>query len=149
MPIIKSYRKQLVAKFRTRRDQALVIVGRQAVGFVKPLVPVDSGFLRSSITFATAEVPASPTREAGASSVKRKGKTVAGKHAGKTITATLNDVVKQPSAGHVVIGTNVHYAPHIEYGTVKIKRQPFLRPGVLNNKQILANTFAKAFKGLG
>ncbi len=138
MAIIKSYRKQLIAKYRTKRDQALVVVGRQAVGFVKPLVPVDSGFLRSSITFATSKVKAKPTSEAG-----KKGKNI-----GKTITATLDVVVEQPGDGHVVIGTNVHYAPHKEYGTTKMAATPFLRPGVLTNKQILATTFAKMMKGL-
>ena len=106
MAIIKSYRKQLIAKYRTKRDQALVVVGKQAVGFVKPLVPVDTGNLRASI-------------------ISEPGET-----------------------GHITIGTNVHYAPHVEFGTVKMGAQPFLRPGILNNKQILATTFAKMMKGL-
>ena len=141
---IKSNRKQLAAKFRTKRDQALVIIGRQAVGFVKLLVPVDSGFLRSSVAFATADTKAVATREPG-----KKGKNI-----GKTVTAPLDVLVEQPGGGHVVIGTNVHYAPHIEYGTRTgttgqyTAGQPFLRPGVLNNKQILAATYAKAMKGL-
>ncbi len=129
MAIIKSYRKQLIAKYRTKRDQALVVVGKQAVGFVKPLVPVDTGNLRSSITFATSKVKAKPTSENG-------------------FTASLDVAVEQPDDGHVVIGTNVHYAPHKEYGTTKMAATPFLRPGILNNKQILATTFAKMMKGL-
>ena len=133
MAIRKSYRKQILARMKTKRDQALVIVGRQAIGFVKPLVPVDCGFLRSSITFATSTEPGKPTREAG------KG--------GGSITAPISVVPEKPGEGHVVIGTNLHYAPHIEYGTVKMSAQPFLRPGILNNRKALAQTYAKAMKG--
>lgn len=32
---------------------------------------------------------------------------------------------------YVEIGTNVVYAPHVEYGTKHSAAQPFLRPGVL------------------
>ena len=135
MAIRKSYRKQILARMKTKRDQALVIVGRQAIGFVKPLVPVDSGFLRSSITFATTmKSSAKPRVPAKA---KRAG-----------ITEAAEKIGSPEEIGHVVIGTNVHYAPHIEYGTVKTSAQPFLRPGILNNKQELANTFAKAMKGI-
>ena len=30
----------------------------------------------------------------------------------------------------VYIGTNVEYAPYVEYGTVRQKAQPYLRPGI-------------------
>lgn len=29
-----------------------------------------------------------------------------------------------------VIGTNVHYAPHVEFGTVRMRAQPYLRPAL-------------------
>lgn len=29
-----------------------------------------------------------------------------------------------------LIGTNVHYAPHVEYGTFRMRAQPFLRPAL-------------------
>ena len=30
----------------------------------------------------------------------------------------------------IYIGTNVEYAPYVEYGTVRQKAQPYLRPGI-------------------
>ena len=30
----------------------------------------------------------------------------------------------------VRVGTNVHYAPYVEYGTVKMRAQPFLNPAL-------------------
>ncbi len=30
----------------------------------------------------------------------------------------------------VYVGTNVEYAPHVEYGTVKMKAQPYLKPAM-------------------
>lgn len=35
------------------------------------------------------------------------------------------------------IGTNVHYAPHVEFGTVRMKAQPYLRPALQNNEDKL------------
>ena len=32
------------------------------------------------------------------------------------------------------VGTNVDYAPHLEYGTVKMAAQPYLRPSLDSNK---------------
>lgn len=29
-----------------------------------------------------------------------------------------------------LIGTNVHYAPHVEFGTFRMRAQPFLRPAL-------------------
>lgn len=34
-----------------------------------------------------------------------------------------------------IVGTNVEYAPHVEYGTKKWKGQPFLRPSVLEQAE--------------
>lgn len=47
----------------------------------------------------------------------------------------------------VYIGTNVEYAPHVEYGTIHQKAQPFLRPAATEHtstyKQIIEDEFAK------
>ena len=41
----------------------------------------------------------------------------------------------------VRIGTNVHYAPHVEYGTYKMSAQPYLRPAVDENRKKLVSMF--------
>lgn len=35
--------------------------------------------------------------------------------------------------GQVQIGTNVEYAPYVEYGTSRMKAQPYLEPAILDN----------------
>jgi len=37
------------------------------------------------------------------------------------------------------VGTNVHYAPYVELGTVKMKAQPYLRPALDENKNKLGD----------
>lgn len=73
-----------VAKELSRRA---VRVGAAA----KHLCPVDTGRLRSSITWRLA--------------------------------ADARGLV-------ALIGTNVHYAPHVEFGTSRARAQPFLRPAL-------------------
>ncbi len=143
MAIRKSYRKQLIAKIRTKNEQALVVVGRQAVGFVKAIMTekniVDTGNLRASIVSATSMKAETPG-------------TVGGKKGAKIALPGVK--LEQPDEGHVVIGTNVSYAAHIEFGTRHghtgrfTESRPFLRPGVLNNKKALGATYAKMMKGL-
>ncbi len=73
-----------VGKFVAKRT---IQVNRGA----KRLAPVDTGRLRSSITFE----------------IGQSGTFIVGR-----------------------VGTNVHYAPHLEYGTVKMRARPFLRPAL-------------------
>lgn len=40
-----------------------------------------------------------------------------------------------------IISTNLEYAPYVEFGTVKMKAQPYLRPAEeLNRKTVIENT---------
>lgn len=48
----------------------------------------------------------------------------------------------------VYIGTNVEYAPHVEYGTVKQKAQPFLRPAATEHSQTYKQIIIDAFAGI-
>jgi len=47
----------------------------------------------------------------------------------------------------VEIGTNVEYAPAIEFGTSKQPAKPFLFPAFNGNKQKILKELAKALKG--
>ena len=101
--------------FESLFDKA-VFTGLEAVGFMleshaKRLVPVDTGRLRGSITYAT----------------QRKTGQV-------TAPAQSGDEVSRPTDEHTLhVGTNVEYAPHVEYGTVRSQAQPYLRPAIDNN----------------
>ena len=48
----------------------------------------------------------------------------------KTTTASDGDLRVSPKDKEAYVGTNVDYAPHIEFGTRKQAAQPFLRPAV-------------------
>lgn len=117
-------------KMRRAVPKALMIVGAQAVTLVKELVPVDTGLLKSSITFATSLGREKATTEKG-------------------VLAEEKDLIEKPDDKlSLKIGTAVEYAPHVEFGTVKMKRQPFLRLGILSNRNVLGRLFAKAMRGL-
>jgi HK97 gp10 family phage protein len=48
----------------------------------------------------------------------------------------------------VYIGTNVEYAPHVEYGTIKQKAQPFLRPAATEHTSTYKQIILDAFSGI-
>ena len=141
MAIKKSNRKVVNTRIKSVLEDALIVIGHQAVGFVRPLVPVDTGNLRSSITFATV-------------GFKSAAESVDG------FTANSSDLVETPNEpSHLFIGTNVEYAAHQEFGTNRkgnnqtrqgnrLKRRSFLRLGVLKHRKELGSTFAKTMKGL-
>ena len=133
--------ERIKKKYRSAVPKALTIVGAQAVTFVKDLTPVGTpestgikgyagGLLKSSIAFATTL--------ADAKAVKEEKK-----------TAQQEDLISPPDdMFSLKIGTAVHYAPHVEYGTVKMTAKPFLRDGVLSNQNVLGKLFAKSMQGL-
>jgi HK97 gp10 family phage protein len=53
---------------------------------------------------------------------------------------------------HAKVGTNVEYSIWVEAGTSKMAAQPYLRPGLDNNKrkveQYMGQVFAAAIKGV-
>lgn len=46
----------------------------------------------------------------------------------------------------VVVGTNVEYAPYVEFGTYKAKAQPYLRPAVDKNRSKIKTLFNEVYK---
>ena len=58
-----------------------------------------------------------------------------------------NSITHDVDGKEVYIGTNVEYAPPVEYGTVKQRAQPFLVPAATEHdstyKQIIQDEFAK------
>ena len=84
----------------------------------KRLFPVDTGRLRSSISTNWDDSGMGRARVAPPSE--------------------SNDGVSQPSKRQgeicvVRVGSNVEYAPYIEYGTRKMSPQPFLEPSIKGN----------------
>ena len=58
------------------------------------------------------------------------------------LRASITPVIESWAAGYM--GTNTHYAPHVEYGTRKMDAQPFLEPAFLEGKRVASKVFGKA-----
>ncbi len=48
-----------------------------------------------------------------------------------------NSITYRVTGNRCKVGTNVHYGPHQEFGTCKMKAQPYLRPALQNNEDKL------------
>ena len=58
------------------------------------------------------------------------------------LRASITPVIESWAAGYV--GTNTHYAPHVEYGTRKMDAQPFLEPAFIEGKKQASKIFGQA-----
>ena len=122
--------------FDTAMERGLVAIGSHLERAAELLAPVATGRLAGSITYAAR----------GGRSGVRGGE------------AKPQDKVRMPrKKSEVWIGTNVEYAPHVEYGTNQMRKksfgtvaQPFLRPALDNNRkevtQILSRELSKAIR---
>jgi HK97 gp10 family phage protein len=65
----------------------------------------------------------------------------------------INSVGFKVSGDQVSIGTNVEYAPYLEYGTTKMPARPAFRPALDQKRKFLvalwADIYAKVFKVMG
>ena len=94
-------------------EKALTEIGIVIEGQAELLAPRDTGRLAGSITYAT-----------------RQGQSQA------RAPATNRDRIRKPTSKHEVnIGTNVEYAPYIEYGTRRGKKQSYLRSALDKNRK--------------
>lgn len=71
-----------------------------------------TGRLRASITYATKTEHSSPEGEAEAGDADLRG---------------------EPDEDKVYVGTNVEYAPYVEFGTTRMRARPYLKPALMNH----------------
>ena len=95
----------VLKEFRHKVQLALRLIGEQAEGYAKEDCPVDTGRLRNSITYATAT-------EQGAANVDKRNKAGSVPQDAK---ASDYKTKGTPEDDSVYIGTNVEYAPYIEF----------------------------------
>ena len=120
--------------------RALEMIGLQAEGYAKEELSkpkphadgsvrpnVDTGRLRNSITYATAD-----------------------SHSEGSFPAESSDyaVHSTPESDEVAIGTNVEYAPYIEEGTSRSSAYPYLRPAVQEHIEEYRRIVLDQLKGL-
>jgi hypothetical protein len=102
---------------------ALYIIGAKAADYAAGLAPVDTGLLKNSMTFAMS----------GEEPILKKYSSDDGEKEGEYSGAVPKDEMMA-----VYVGTNVEYAPHIEYGHKTrsgktVKGKPFLKPAIENH----------------
>lgn len=155
---VKNHLKEYKGAFATALDRSLVRIGLSAEGYAINLCPVDTGYLRNSITFALSGESANKT--AYRAKVKKGAKP--GQYSG-----TAPD---EPKGKAVYIGSNVEYAAHVELGTGNNnvggrptpwayqddkgnwhhtngqRAQPYLRPALANHLRTYKNIIKDEFE---
>jgi HK97 gp10 family phage protein len=130
--------------------RALEAVGLAAEGYAKRLCPVDTGRLRNSITHAIAgEAPAVKKYAPNAVHASTKATKKVGT-AGQPVEDTSEgeyEGVTPREKNTVYIGTNVVYAPYVETGSSRGKKQPFLKPAIQNNMDEYKKIFQRYLGG--
>lgn len=108
----KSNSKEVKEALHEAVEMGLEAVGLQAAGYAQLLCPVDTGRLRNSIVYTTAES--------------------GGSKGGLGEPARPEDMSPHstPDKGTVVIGTNVEYAEIIELGGSKQAPKGYLNPAM-------------------
>lgn len=136
MADVQSNRAEHDRRFDKAVKKALRLVGGQAERAAKETITemgaVDTGFLRNSITWALAgEAPNAQSYQ------DDKGKQ----------TGEYGDKLPAEHGGDyaVYVGTNVYYAPYVEYGTRKMPARPFLASSIKMSQHTLEELFAEAF----
>lgn len=135
----KSNRGEVEKKVEEATKKALRLVGGQAERYAKETISdmkaVDTGFLRNSITFALGGESAEIETYTDDNGEKR------GHYSG---TAPVDG-----KGEHAVwIGSNVYYAPYVEFGTVKVDPRPFLSDSIQAHQSEYERLFKEAFSHL-
>ena len=119
----------------------LEIIGLKAEGYAKLKAPTDTGLLKNSITHAVGGQSTAISKYHGERESKYGKKGIPfGSYSGGS--------VGDSSEKAVYIGSNVEYAPYVEYGTQRSRAQPFLKPAVSEHigeyKSIIENELKNA-----
>ena len=135
----KSNVKQHLADVERATEAALEMIGGIVESAAKEKLTengsVDTGLLRNSITHALGGEKAAIDQYTA-----DKG--------GETGSYDGNAPKDGKGERSVLIGTNVHYAPHVELGTVHSRAKPYLRPAVEENRDKIQKAIQLAFRNV-
>lgn len=141
---LTSHKDDVIRAMEEAIDRGMEMIGLQMEGYAKEELSkpwehktpnklgetfrptVDTGRLRGSITYATNNSHSSGQAPAEASDYATHG---------------------MPKRGEVVIGTNVEYGPHIEFGTSKMAARPYLRPALQDHLDEYKKMILSQLKG--
>ena len=158
---ITSNRAKVESEVTQAINRALEICGGKAETYAKKLCPVDTGYLRNSIAHG---------RTGGKMSIDTYRSDNGGKRNRPIRSGKYEKSIPESDMPTMIIGTNVEYAPYVEFGTgvrgqstnkntkiaVSYKQdwagqsaQPFLAPALRNNKDRIESTiFRKVIEGI-
>lgn len=115
---VKDNSKEILAAIAQARERALEKIGLVAECDAKRLCAVDTGRLRNSITHVMS------------------GESVSFSYSDDNgNNYSVNASAPSDEIKSVYIGTNVEYAPSVEFGTRKQSAKPFLRPAATGKAQ--------------
>lgn len=132
MKIKNDRRQEVLTALEEQVKTGLKAVGMQAVSDVtRDPIPVDTGLMKNSITYAISGEP-----PAIGSYMGSKGKS--GSYSGSA---------PEDKVPTLYIGTNVHYAKYLEFGTSKMTARPFMMPKLKANLGHYKEILKKCLKG--
>lgn len=112
-------------------NKTMFEVGLVVEGQAKLLCPIDYGYLAASINVQAGTGQGTELSQVKPNPNKEK---VAKKDQHQSFWEEMPEgfkkITKPESDMEVLVGTAVDYAPHVEFGTVKMDAQPFLRPAL-------------------
>jgi HK97 gp10 family phage protein len=127
---------QLKTELGKALDKGLTTAAIHAEGNCITQAPIETGHLRGSISYITR------INQKTVNDIKEPMDS-------KTKDLAANDFIKGVAfSGEAFIGTNLEYAPHVEYGTVKQRAQAFMRNGMNDSKKGIQQILTKELKGL-
>lgn len=140
---IEDHSDEVLAAVAANIDKALDLMGEVVEGHAKEDCPVDTGLLRNSITHAVGGQAMSATFHASYGSNRSSGgaRVSAGsKNAGSVGVRALSGTMGSEGDQTCYIGTNVEYAPYVEFMDNKhhnVGKAHFLRDGAMNHQNEL------------
>lgn len=142
--IIENNKDKILGELDEAIDRALEAMGLQAEAFVKAAcTAVDTGLLHNSITYALHGGPAATSSYKVDNPEKvKKGQPTSGSYSGTA-----------PNEPHTVfVGTNVEYAPYVEYGHRlpgggQVPGVHFLERGITGHMNVYKTLIEDALKG--
>jgi HK97 gp10 family phage protein len=78
--------------------------------------------------------------------VERQAKHLCPVRTGRLRASITHEILSEGKKHMSKVGTDVHYAPHVEFGTVKASAQPYLVPALLESIATIKQFFVDAIQ---
>jgi hypothetical protein len=118
---VKWFGDEIKKRSEKLKTKSIYQIGLVVMGDAKQLSAVDYGYLAASIQTASSE----RKTKLESPSAYAENKPPAGHNVG-----SFKDITGPSDQDQAYVGTAVDYAPDVEYGTINMYAQPFLRPAL-------------------